>query len=132
MEIQKWFSSCWTSFLACFKKPNQPGRENRGEDKPSIVIQNVGAGQESRATFSRRALPPLPANKLGVYYVAQYDYAARTGEDLSFNAGDTLEALDKSNGDWWLAQALTGVSANRRGYIPANYVEPVESIHSEP
>lgn len=130
MEIQKWFSSCWASFLACFKKPNN--QENRREDKPSIVIQNVVPGQESRATFSRRALPPLPANRPGVYYVAQYNYTARTEEDLSFNAGDTLEALDKSNGDWWLAQALTGVSANKCGYIPANYVEPVESIHSEP
>lgn len=131
MEIQC-LSSCWASFLACFKGPDQRAKENRSEDKPSIVIQNAGAVQESRATFSKRTLPPLPANRPGVYYVAQYDYTARTGEDLSFNAGDTLEALDKSNGDWWLAQALTGVSAHKRGYIPANYVEPVESIHSEP
>lgn len=65
-------------------------------------------------------------------YIAQYDYSARTEEDLSFNAGDTLEALDKSAGEWWFARALTGVSAGKQGYIPANYVAPVESIDAQP
>lgn len=100
-------------------------------EKPGIVIPNVAVTEPVKSKSFQKKLPPLPANKPGVYYVAQYDYAARTSEDLSFNTGDTLEALDKSNGDWWLARALNGVSINKRGYIPSNYVEPVESIHSE-
>lgn len=99
--------------------------------KQNIVIQNVVADEAVKFKSFHKNLPPLPTNKPGVYYVAQYDYAARTSEDLSFHTGDTLEALDKSNGDWWLARALSGVSINKRGYIPANYVEPVESIQSE-
>uniref|UniRef100_A0AAY5ESH9 non-specific protein-tyrosine kinase n=2 Tax=Electrophorus electricus TaxID=8005 RepID=A0AAY5ESH9_ELEEL len=68
----------------------------------------------------------------GNVYIALYDYRARTAEDLSFNAGDTLEALDTSSGDWWRARALTGLSASKQGYIPANYVALVESLDAEP
>uniref|UniRef100_A0A3Q3A8M0 Tyrosine-protein kinase n=1 Tax=Kryptolebias marmoratus TaxID=37003 RepID=A0A3Q3A8M0_KRYMA len=72
--------------------------------------------------------PPLLRQK----YVALFDYSARTEEDLSFNTGDTLEILDKSPGEWWIAKALSGVSVSKQGYIPANYVAPVESIDAEP
>lgn len=131
MEIRECFSSCWSRFRACLQKPDQTEPRNRTVEKPNIVIKNEGAAEVVRFRSFHNNLPPLPTNKPGVYYVAQYDYAARTSEDLSFHTGDTLEALDKSNGDWWLARAMTGVSANKRGYIPSNYVEPVESIHSE-
>ncbi|XP_070705499.1 tyrosine-protein kinase FRK [Pempheris klunzingeri] len=133
MEIQKRLSSCWQSCLACFKKPSQAGGDTRLGERPATVFENPGAEKLTEADFhSRRRLPSLPGEKAGLYYVAQYDYSARTEEDLSFNAGDTLEALDKSTGEWWFAKALTGVSASKRGYIPANYVAPVESIDAEP
>uniref|UniRef100_UPI0037E86494 tyrosine-protein kinase FRK n=1 Tax=Semicossyphus pulcher TaxID=241346 RepID=UPI0037E86494 len=126
MEIQKRLSACWQSFLACFKKPN---RSEGGEDKPPTGIKIPDAVDAAEPDPNpKRSLPLLPV----VYYIAQYDYAARTEEDLSFNAGDTLEALDKSAGEWWFAKALTGVSATKQGYIPANYVAPLESIDAEP
>lgn len=132
MEIQKSFSSCWRRFLACFKKSNQAGEDSRGE-AAATVIANPGAEKKSEPVLqSSRSLPPLPVEKAGQYYIAQYDYSARTEEDLSFHAGDTLEALDKSAGEWWFARAVTGVSAFKQGYIPANYVAPVESIDAEP
>lgn len=83
---------------------------------------------ESESKFNK-SLPPLPRQDL---YIALYDYSARTEEDLSFHAGDTLEALDKSTGEWYFAKALTGISASKQGYIPANYVAPLESIDAEP
>lgn len=122
MEFQKRLSSCWESFLGCFKKPNQPVAKTRGDE--DLVIGNPEF--DGRDEPTRRA-PAIP----GVYYIAQYNYSARTEEDLSFHAGDTLEALDKSHGDWWLAKALTGVSASHQGYIPANYVAPLESVDAE-
>ncbi|TNM94621.1 hypothetical protein fugu_017380 [Takifugu bimaculatus] len=126
MEIQKRLSACWNSFLACFKKPTQSGGN---EEQRATVLANAGAITEPNPRATR---PPAPVATSGQFYVALYDYSARTEEDLSFNAGDTLEALDKSNGDWWYAQAVSGVSANKEGYIPANYVAPVESIDAEP
>ncbi|XP_020492334.1 tyrosine-protein kinase FRK [Labrus bergylta] len=133
MEIQKRLSACWERCLACFKKPNPSGGESRRPDKSAIVIANPGAVSttESKSPLTI-GLQSFPAGRSDVNYVALYDYAARTEEDLSFNAGDTLEALDKSTGDWWFAKALTGVSASKQGYIPANYVAPVESIDAEP
>lgn len=126
MEIQKRLSTCWNSFLACFKKPTQ-AREN--EDRRVTVLANAGAITEPDSRVKRHI---VPAPTSGQFYVALYDYSARTEEDLSFNTGDTLEALDKSTGDWWYARAVSGVSASKQGYIPANYVAPMESIDAEP
>lgn len=123
-EIQARLSACWQSFRGCFKKPGQ-GTET--DNRPGTP----GPAKNPQPS-DPRPLPPLPVEKPGDYYVALYDYSARTGEDLSFNAGDTLEALDKSTGDWWYAKALTGISASKKGYIPANYVAPVESIDAQP
>lgn len=120
MEIQKRLSTCWNLFLACFKKPDQ-SRENKENQGTAITEPD-----------SRVIRPIVPQTTSGRLYVALYDYSARTEEDLTFNSGDTLEALDKSAGDWWFARAVSGVSASKQGYIPANYVAPVESIDAEP
>ncbi|CAL8311657.1 unnamed protein product [Lota lota] len=112
MDIRNACRSCCESCMSYFKKP--PPNSQPGINKDDIVIVNP---------------QPRPSEYV---YVALYDYAARTEDDLSFHTGDTLEALDKSTGDWWIAKALTGVSATKQGYIPSNYVAPVESIESEP
>ncbi|MGH0169759.1 UNVERIFIED_CONTAM: hypothetical protein FKN15_057518 [Acipenser sinensis] len=79
-----------------------------------------------------KALPPLHPPDQSRYFVALFDYKARTDKDLSFNEGDKLEVLNSSTGDWWLARALKETSGKKEGYIPANYVAPIESIESAP
>lgn len=62
-------------------------------------------------------------------YVALYNYGPRTRDDLSFSKGEQLELIDDTQGDWWLAESkLTG----QRGYIPSNYVAPIQTIEAEP
>uniref|UniRef100_A0A673B8X6 Tyrosine-protein kinase n=1 Tax=Sphaeramia orbicularis TaxID=375764 RepID=A0A673B8X6_9TELE len=123
MDIQKTFAACWERFMACFKKPNtDSGGENENKPPTVIVNRNVTDVSGGADVHARRSLPPLPPENRTNVYVALYDYSARTEEDLSFNTGDRLEALDKSAGDWWFARALSGVSAAKQGYIPANYV----------
>lgn len=127
-------SACWHNFLACFRRSDQTDNASKRKEKEDTVIANpiaVSLNQDPSSAIGR-PLPFLPAKPVGEYYVALYDYSARTANDLSFSSGDTLEALDKRSGDWWLARALTGISASKQGYIPANYVAPVESINAEP
>lgn len=116
-----------TVFGPCLKDRfvKNSGTEKENVDK-SVVIQNP------QVAAPMRYLPPLPQERPGYVYIALYDYTARTDDDLSFKAGDKLEALDKSQGDWWYAKALTGASANKKGYIPANYVAAVETLDAEP
>lgn len=109
--------------MSCFQKPEPAGAEG-GAEEPDGPVE-VSAPKP-------RLSPPVSPLQAGSLYVALYDYSARTEEDLSFSAGDTLEVLDKAAGDWWFARALSGVSASRRGYIPANYVAPLESIDAQP
>eukprot|EP00063_Salmo_salar_P085639 XP_014060474.1 PREDICTED: tyrosine-protein kinase SRK2-like [Salmo salar] len=126
MEIRGTCLRCCQTVFPCFNKPpsdSEPGKEI----SEIVVIKNIHAEHPTN-----RALPPIPLGRPGNVYIALYDYTARTVEDLSFNAGDKLDALDKGAGDWWYAKALTGISATKKGYIPANYVAPVESLDAEP
>uniref|UniRef100_A0A4W3JFZ5 Tyrosine-protein kinase n=1 Tax=Callorhinchus milii TaxID=7868 RepID=A0A4W3JFZ5_CALMI len=61
-------------------------------------------------------------------FVALYDYDARTDDDLSFRKGEKFQILNNTEGDWWEARSL---QSGGTGYIPSNYVAPVDSIHAE-
>ncbi|XP_045069276.1 tyrosine-protein kinase Fyn [Coregonus clupeaformis] len=61
-------------------------------------------------------------------FVALYDYEARTEDDLSFRKGEKFQIINSTEGDWWDARSLT---TGENGYIPSNYVAPVDSIQAE-
>lgn len=80
--------------------------------------------------------PPDAPRPQGHYFVALFDYQARTAEDLSFRAGDKLQVLDTSHEGWWLARHLEkkgdGSCQQLQGYIPSNYVAEDRSLQAEP
>ncbi|KAB0393360.1 hypothetical protein E2I00_012052 [Balaenoptera physalus] len=61
-------------------------------------------------------------------FIALYDYEARTEDDLTFAKGEKFHILNNIEGDWWEARSL---SSGQTGYIPSNYVAPVDSIQAE-
>ncbi|XP_075578306.1 tyrosine-protein kinase Fgr isoform X3 [Pelecanus crispus] len=61
-------------------------------------------------------------------FVALYDYEARTEDDLTFQKGEKFHIINNTEGDWWEARSL---SSGSTGYIPSNYVAPVDSIQAE-
>lgn len=64
--------------------------------------------------------PPPPPSRPGHVQVvkAVYPYAAQRGDELSFEEGDLLYILDKSDTTgWWKARV-----GNKTGVIPSNYV----------
>lgn len=122
--VRERLMSCCASTFPCVreKSPTQSRSELKTKHEDIVVITNPHPVDPQYA-------PHAPV------FVALYDYSARTAEDLSFCTGDRLQRLrdgDQEYQDWWLARALTGISANQQGYIPANYVAPVESLHAEP
>ncbi|XP_007190793.1 tyrosine-protein kinase FRK isoform X2 [Balaenoptera acutorostrata] len=105
---------------------------SREADK-SVVIQNpwtVCPPDPPRPSC------PEPERSQGQYFVALFDYQARTAEDLSFRAGDKLQVLDTSHEGWWLARHLekrADCSGQQlQGYIPNNYVAEDRSLQAEP
>uniref|UniRef100_A0A8C5T402 Tyrosine-protein kinase n=1 Tax=Malurus cyaneus samueli TaxID=2593467 RepID=A0A8C5T402_9PASS len=58
-------------------------------------------------------------------FIALYDYEARTEDDLTFQKGEKFHIINNTEGDWWEARSL---SSGATGYIPSNYVAPVDSI----
>ncbi|KAM6235294.1 tyrosine-protein kinase Fgr isoform 1-T1 [Spheniscus humboldti] len=61
-------------------------------------------------------------------FIALYDYEARTEDDLTFQKGEKFHITNNTEGDWWEARSL---SSGATGYIPSNYVAPVDSIQAE-
>ncbi|KAA0708874.1 Tyrosine-protein kinase fynb [Triplophysa tibetana] len=53
---------------------------------------------------------------------------ARSEDDLSFRKGEKFQIINSTEGDWWDARSLT---TGGTGYIPSNYVAPVDSIQAE-
>ncbi|KAJ8336470.1 hypothetical protein SKAU_G00376900 [Synaphobranchus kaupii] len=76
------------------------------------------------ATVTDRA----PSTGGAQYFIALYDYEARTFDDLSFRKGDRFEIINNTEGDWWQARCMV---TGKTGYIPSNYVAAADSIQSE-
>lgn len=125
--------------MNCFRKPESsttPDGPKKKKEPEATFFTNQHIEEFPKYNHHPRVSQPAPQPRASVptrnLYVALYDYSARTVDDLSFNTGDSIEVLNKDAGQWWFAKAVSGISANRKGYIPANYVAPVESIDAEP
>ncbi|XP_038127688.1 tyrosine-protein kinase SRK2-like [Cyprinodon tularosa] len=131
-------SSCWDRVISCCccKGFKQAKQDHHQDIKEITIIENPGVKKvESEVDFSVNS--NLTSAKAvvrpeGERFIALFDYTARTKDDLTFNTRDILEILDSSTGEWWMARAITGISAGESGYIPANYVALKESIDAEP
>uniref|UniRef100_A0A3Q2GD19 Tyrosine-protein kinase n=1 Tax=Cyprinodon variegatus TaxID=28743 RepID=A0A3Q2GD19_CYPVA len=132
------FSSCWDRVISCcccngFKQAKQDHHQDIKEitiiENPAVkkVESEVDFSVNSNLTSAKAVVRPD-----GERFIALFDYTARTKDDLTFNTRDILEVLDSSTGEWWMARAITGISAGKSGYIPANYVALKESIDAEP
>jgi len=71
--------------------------------------------------------PQMPTGGV-LTFVGLYDYDARTAEDLSFKKSEQLQIVNNTDGDWWLARSMV---TGKEGYIPSNYVAPVQSVQAQ-
>jgi len=119
------------------KPPNVNGHNlepiNGKQDSPSGPAVIPGGSIQNSPTVGGQVSLPIgrqdsPASSTK-WYVALYDYDARTDEDLSFRKGEHLEILNDQQGDWWYARSKT---SKLEGYIPSNYVAKLKSLESEP
>ena len=100
--------------------------------QPSFNTNATNNGQPTQIHSDMNA--PTPSSNVGsnphtvTVFVALYDYAARTTEDLNFSKGERLQVIDNSDGDWWFARSL---KTGSEGYIPCNYVAAERSLDAE-
>lgn len=79
------------------------------------ATQPVGGGYSAAPPVPSRTLPSVPGQRRAQ---GMWEFATVQPNELPFNAGDVLNIIDSSGGDWWTAE-LNG----RQGLIPANYVQ---------
>lgn len=92
-------------------------------DLPPPAYSAPSSGATPTLAGKRPPPPPPPSSrpKAAVQYVtALYDYVGQAEGDLSFNAGDRIEVVKKteSDQDWW-----TGRLNGYEGQFPANYTQ---------
>uniref|UniRef100_A0A7N4V2S1 Tyrosine-protein kinase n=1 Tax=Sarcophilus harrisii TaxID=9305 RepID=A0A7N4V2S1_SARHA len=116
------------------------GYGDRYSPEPTRVTSSSSSHVPSISHFSQQMLSgpsfltpisPKPGGIAGTgvtLFVALYGYDARTADDLTFTKGEKFHILNNTEGDWWEARSL---SSGRTGYIPSNYVAPVNSIQAE-
>uniref|UniRef100_A0A671M5R3 Tyrosine-protein kinase n=1 Tax=Sinocyclocheilus anshuiensis TaxID=1608454 RepID=A0A671M5R3_9TELE len=94
----------------------------------SVITPFGGAASSSFSTVA--VSNPFPGAVTGgvTFFVALYDYEARTSDDLSFKKGDRFQIINNTEGDWWEARSI---NTGQKGYIPSNYVAPADSIQAE-
>ncbi|GAA5840539.1 hypothetical protein JCM9279_007359 [Rhodotorula babjevae] len=76
------------------------------------------------APLAGKRAPPPPPGRPGAqkeYATALYDYAATADGDLSFNAGERIEIVKRteSANDWWVGRREDGSEGN----FPSSYVQ---------
>ena len=73
-------------------------------------------------------ITPPPEQPKGLIYVGRFKFIARTAEELSFEKGERLMVIDRTEGDWWMVRSLLTL---REGYIPCNQVALLKSYEAE-
>eukprot|EP00116_Pleurobrachia_bachei_P017340 sb/3477602/ len=95
--------------------------------KEEVRLQDRPAQNGYQPTAAPPPPPPVIAQDDNSV-VALYTYQKRSDSDISFEKDDILIILDKSNKDWWKAR---NTRTRQEGYIPSNYVAPVDSLESK-
>ncbi|KAF8887749.1 hypothetical protein BD779DRAFT_1645412 [Infundibulicybe gibba] len=93
---------------------------------PPPYTPSTGGSAMASAAAKKKPPPPPPLKpKPKVvpqvqYVVALYDFTAQADGDLSFNTGDRIEIVERSDNaeDWW-----TGRLNGQQGVFPGNYVQ---------
>ncbi|XP_027720342.1 tyrosine-protein kinase Fgr isoform X2 [Vombatus ursinus] len=129
--------------LEAFNEDNTRGNQghgNRYSPEPTRVISPSPSHNPNFNNFSQQPVSmPAYLNSISskpggiagagvTLFIALYGYDARTEDDLTFTKGEKFHILNNTEGDWWEARSL---SSGRTGYIPSNYVAPVNSIQAE-
>lgn len=119
--------SAGSSFVKKAPPPPPPsfgGGASAAQPPPPYTMSHEGSAAASVAA-TKRAPPPPPALKpkpkpAAHYVVALYDFEAQADGDLSFNAGDRIEIVEKTESaeDWW-----TGRVNGQQGVFPGMFLK---------
>ncbi|KIL70605.1 hypothetical protein M378DRAFT_155540 [Amanita muscaria Koide BX008] len=112
---------------ASFKKspPPPPGASSAPPPYTPSADKDEATSNSTQTKRGRAPPPPPPLKskpkQAAKYVVALYDFVAQADGDLSFNAGDKIELVERtaSAEDWW-----TGRINGNQGVFPGNYVQP--------
>lgn len=99
---------------------------SRNPPSPASTIASSYSQTSNGVAAKKKAPPPppkkrIPSGKPEEFVIAQYDFVGQGSGDLSFQEGDRIKIVKKTqtDQDWW-----TGELGGVRGSFPANYCKP--------
>jgi len=91
------------------------------EEQGCLTEENNSERQTTKPddsnTSSSNPIAKIPES----FAIAKFDYNAQKENDLSFNKGDKIRILRKTETGWWI-----GLCNNKIGYFPYNFVNVIE------
>ena len=87
---------------------------------PPQQYDSYNAGGAAPPAVPHRSLPTVPGQASQPRARGQWDFNTAQPNELPFRAGDVLNVIDSSGGDWWTAE-LNG----RQGLVPSNYLQMI-------
>eukprot|EP00794_Sanderia_malayensis_P004977 gene4977-5627_t len=94
-------------------------------ERSEEIQSQLRSSQSKEKQITTTEEEPVPAPVL--LYSSLYDFDGRTKDDLSFRKGDEIEVWNNTDGNWWFGKCLRTACT---GYVPSNYLEPVNSLRS--
>ena len=105
---------------------------NTASDHPLLgpeISSEVGQPANKDDNDQTSDLAPVePVAPPKLVYVGIYDFNGKNDGDLSFAKGEEIEILNSAEGGWWYGLSLKSRAV---GYVPSNYIEPVNSLKSQ-
>ncbi|KAI1709089.1 protein tyrosine kinase domain-containing protein [Ditylenchus destructor] len=113
------------------KSPNNAGssfgQQAHGSSEQIVqrqqLLGNAPNGDDFHSPRTAANAQDTPREKV----IALYQYESRSDGDLSFQKGDAMYLMDKSNVDWWYVKNMKGST----GYVPRNFVALQKAPESE-
>ncbi|KAM6940703.1 SH3 domain-containing protein 19 [Xenentodon cancila] len=97
-----------------------PLSQQQQQQQPSSRVALPGMVAASSSTQSEAAKPAQAATSSVGWVVALYDYAAQSGDDLSFQQGDYILITKHINEEW-----SCGRLSNKEGIFPSSFVQTI-------
>ena len=99
--------------------------KRRGKVPGGFLTQDV---EEVRLAWGKDAVTSmsLGANRA---FVAMYNYSSDNSKEMSFQAGDHIEILERNRNGWWLGRKL---GTGQVGFVPKNYLLSGAAVSATP
>ncbi|KAL7828372.1 hypothetical protein SRHO_G00320060 [Serrasalmus rhombeus] len=110
-------------------------KRGKSDEETDSETSSNGNSNSERSERAEKALDTSPAPQTsdrGALYKALWAFQSRTGDELSFEAGDSFKVVEES-GEWWRVEKLDPQGRTEAlGFVPSTYLAREQAADERP